>query len=201
VEEVIKMEHLVILGFVFLNLFMILGAVDLFYYHIWKYRLHTRPESRYEHKLHMLFAFIMVPVAFLLFYADFGGYALWAGVIAVVSALGVEVMDVFSENDSRASIGGLTTGEYSLHVVLTILKVAAFTFIFASKPAAAWSTDSPLFLGTYGSMGELIAMKVMAGSFLVGILHLALLHPRVGSINLKAVCEYTGCSRSACCSQ
>lgn len=36
------MEHLVTLGFVFLNLFMIVGSVDLFYYHIWKYKLHTR---------------------------------------------------------------------------------------------------------------------------------------------------------------
>ena len=41
------MEHLVIASFVFLNLFMIVGAVDLFYYHMWKYKLHTRPESIY----------------------------------------------------------------------------------------------------------------------------------------------------------
>ena len=57
------MEHLVILSFVFLNLFMVLGAVDLFYFHIWKYKLHTRPESRLEHKLHMAFAFLMVALA------------------------------------------------------------------------------------------------------------------------------------------
>ena len=55
------MEHLVTLGLIFLNLFMLVGTVDLFYYHIWKYKLHTRPESRYEHKLHMAFAFLMVP--------------------------------------------------------------------------------------------------------------------------------------------
>jgi hypothetical protein len=101
------MDHLVIASFVFLNLFMVLGAVDLFYFHIWKYKLHTRPESRYEHKLHMAFAFLMVPLAYLLYYQNFGGWALWAGAFFVVAALSTELADVFSENDSRASISGV----------------------------------------------------------------------------------------------
>ena len=84
------MEHLVTLGLVFLNLFMLVGTVDLFYYHIWKYRLHTRPESRYEHKLHMAFALIMVPLAYLLYYQDLGGYGLWAAAFFVVAALAIK---------------------------------------------------------------------------------------------------------------
>lgn len=193
------MEHLVVLAFVFLNLFMVLGAVDLFYFHIWKYRLHTRAESRYEHKLHMAFAFLMVPVAYLLFYQDFGGWALWAGVAAVAAALGTELLDVFSENDSRASLGGLTTAEYALHVVLTILKVAAFAFIFASKPIAAWSLSSPAVLGSYGFMGEMIAIKVMIGSLAVGILHLVLLEGRIAALSCKSLSEIVDCKRFSCC--
>lgn len=193
------MEHLVILGFVFLNLFMIVGAVDLFYFHLWKYKLHTRPESLYEHKLHMAFAFLMVPVAFLLYYQDFGGYALWAGTFFVAAALGVEMLDVFSEGDSRASLGGLTTGEYSLHVAATIFKAASFAFIFAAKPLSAWSPDSPLVLGSYGAIGALTAIKVMAGSFLVGLLHLALLNKRIASITFRSTCSSLGCSRLSCC--
>lgn len=194
------MDHLVILSFVFLNLFMVLGAVDLFYFHIWKYKLHTRPESRYEHKLHMAFAFLMVPVAFFLYYQNFAGIALWAGVFFVVAALSTELLDVVSENDSRATIGGLSTAEYALHVVLTILKVAAFAFLFASKPAAAWDLSSPLVSGSYGWMGELISLKVMIGSGAVAILHLALLHPRVAAINCQSVCDVAGCARFSCCS-
>lgn len=193
------MEHLVILGFVFLNLFMVLGAVDLFYFHIWKYKLHTRAESRYEHKLHMAFAFLMVPVAFLLYYQNFGGYALWAGVLFVGAALSTELLDVFSENDSRASIGGLSTLEYALHVALTILKVASFAFIFASKPVTAWELSSPFVLGSYGWLGEMMALKVMIGSGGVGLLHLALLHRRVASINCRSVCDIAKCSRFSCC--
>ncbi|HEX6126577.1 MAG TPA: hypothetical protein VFZ23_14480 [Pyrinomonadaceae bacterium] len=189
------MEHLVVLGFVFLNLFMVLGAVDLFYFHIWKYKLHTRPESRYEHKLHMAFAFLMVPVALLLYYQNVGGIWLWAAVFFVAAALSTELLDVFSENDSRASLGGLSSAEYALHVVLTILKVASFAFMFASKPAAAWDLTSPIILGTYGWMGEMMALKVAIGSFVVGVLHLALLHPRIASIE----CRSMRCSTSTCC--
>lgn len=193
------MDHLVVLSFVFLNLFMVLGAVDLFYFHIWKYKLHTRAESRYEHKLHMAFAFLMVPVAFFLYYQDFGGVALWAGVFFVAAALGTELLDVLSENDSRALIGGLSTPEYALHVVLTILKVAAFVFLFASKPAAAWDASSPAVMGSYGAIGELIAVKVMIGSGAVAILHAALLHPKIAAINCQTVCSIAGCSRFSCC--
>jgi len=193
------MDHLVIASFVFLNLFMVLGAVDLFYFHIWKYKLHTRPESRYEHKLHMAFAFLMVPLAYFLYYQNFGGWALWAGVFFVVAALSTELLDVFSENDSRASIGGLSTQEYALHVVLTILKVASFAFLFASKPAEAWSLASPSVIGTYGAIGEATAIQVMAGSFLVGLLHLALLNKRVASISFKSACSSLGCGSMGCC--
>jgi hypothetical protein len=188
-----------ILGFVLLNLFMIVGAVDLFYFHIWKYRLHMRPESRYEHKLHMAFSFLLVRVAFLLFYQDSGGYALWAAALFVIAALGTEILDVFSEGDSRASLGGLTTAEYSLHVAATILKVASFSLMFAAKPAAAWSLSSPTVIGRRGFMGEVVAMKVMAGGFLSGLLHLVLLSRRIGSLNCQTVCDVVRCKRFACC--
>src|SRR5688500_1833412 len=189
------MDHLVIIGFVFLNLFMVLGAVDLFYYHLWKYRLHTRPESRYEHKLHMAFAFLMVPVAMLLHYQNLGGIALWAAVFFVAAALSTELLDVFSENDSRASLGGLSTGEYALHVVLTILKVASFAFMFAAKPTSAWDLASPMNLGSYGWMGEMMALKIAIGSGFVGCLHIALLRPKIAAIQ----CSSLGCTKFSCC--
>ena len=193
------MEHLVILGFVFLKLFMIVGAVDMFYYHMWKYKLHARPESRFEHKTHMAFAFLMVPIAFFLYYQDFGGYALWAGVIFVAVALVVEMLDVFSEGDSRASIGGLTTGEYALHVAATVLKAMSFAFIFGSKPLSAWSLESPYLLGSYGSTGEMMALQVMVGSFVIAVLHLALLNKRVASISFRSACRSLGCASVGCC--
>ena len=193
------MEHLVTLGLVFLNIFMLVGTVDLFYYHIWKYKLHARPESRYEHKLHMAFAFLMVPIAYLLYYQDLGGYGLWVAVFFVVAALTTEMLDVFSEGDSRASLGGLTTGEYSIHVAATIFKVASFAFMFAAKPAAAWQLSSPVFLGSHGWLAEAIALQVVIGSGLVGVLHAVLLTKRIGSLGCQTVCDIAACKRFACC--
>ncbi|QYO65560.1 hypothetical protein [Leptolyngbya sp. 7M] len=195
------MEHLVTLGFVFLNLFMIVGSVDLFYYHLWKYKLHTRPESRYEHKLHMAFAFLMVPIGYFLYYQNLGGIGLWVALFLVIAALGIEMLDVFSENSSRASLGGLTTGEYSLHVTTTILKVASFAFMFASKPLYAWSLSASAPLPAYGAMGEMIAIKVMVGSLLVGVLHAALLNKRFADVaRCETIGRLVGC-RTSCCTQ
>lgn len=178
---------------------MIVGSVDLFYYHIWKYKLHTRPESRYEHKLHMTFAFLMVPIAFLLYYQDLGGYGLWAAVLFVIAALLAEMLDVFAEGDSRASLGGLTTGEYSIHVAATILKVASFAFTFAAKPAAAWHISSPVSLGTHGWMAEAMALQVMVGSGVVGLLHLILLSKKAALIHCRSFCDIARCKRFVCC--
>lgn len=193
------MEPLIIAGFVFLTLFMIVGAVDLFYFHIFKYKLHARPESRFEHKLHMTSAVLMVPVAYFLYFHNFGGYAVWAAVFFMVAGFASEILDVISEGDSRASLGGLTTGEFSLHVAATILKIASFAFMFLAKPISTWSLNSPIVLGTHGPIAELIALKVMIGSFLVAVLHLVLLSPKVASFNCQTFCELTGCTRFTCC--
>lgn len=193
------MNQLIIAGFVFLNLFMIVGAVDLFYFHIWKYKLHARPESRFEHKLHMTSAVLMVPVAYFLYYQNFGGYALWVAVFLVVAGFATEILDVFSEGESRESLGGLTTGELALHVAATMLKVVSFAFMFVAKPISAWSLNSPVVLGTHGPITEIIALNVITGSLIVAVLHLALLNPTVASLNCKTVCHFTGCSRFACC--
>ena len=193
------MEPLIIAGLVFLTLFMIVGAVDLFYFHIWKYKLHARPESRLEHKLHMTSAVLMVPVAYFLYFLNFGGYAFWAAVFFIVAGFATEILDVFSEGDSRASLGGLTTGEFSLHVAATILKVASFAFMFVAKPISAWSLNSPVVLGTHGLIAEIIALNVMIGSFIVAVLHLVLLNPTVATFNFKTVCDLTGCTRFTCC--
>jgi hypothetical protein len=137
----------------------------------------------------------------LLYYQDLGGYGLWAAAFFVVAALATEMFDVFSEGDSRASLGGLSTGEYSIHVAATIFKVASFAFMFASKPATAWELSSPIVLGSYGWMAEAMALQVMIGSGLVGVLHLVLLNKRIGSLECKDACDVVGCERFSCCSQ
>ena len=88
-----------------------------------------------------------MPVVFFLFYKDFGGWALWAGVLFIALEQIVEIADVPSENKSRASLGGLSSTEYTAHVVAITARTVAIALALAAKPLSAWSLDSPLVLG------------------------------------------------------
>lgn len=169
------MNYLVTTGSVFLVLFLLVATIDGLYFHLWKYRLFARTESLYEHKLHTIRAFLFIPIVFFLFYADFGGITLWAGIAFILLDLIVEMLDVFTENDSRTSLGGLTSLEYAAHVAATTFRVAAISFILAAKPASAWSLSSPLIIGEYNSLIQMNAANTMIGNLLVGILHLLLM--------------------------
>ena len=174
----------------FLNLFMTSGGLQFYFLlKISTARNHLRPAAR-------IFALIMVPIASLY---DQNSRAGPLGRFSSWSRRDVEMLDVFWEGDSRASVGGLTTGEYSLHVAATILKVASFAFIFGTKPVASWSVESPISLGSYGYMGEMMAIQVMVGSLFIGLLHFALLNKRIGSISLSYACSRLGCTGLGCC--
>jgi hypothetical protein len=101
-------EQLMTAATVFLMIFGVVAAVDGLYLHLWKYRLYARPESLREHKLHTAQGALFAPVVFLLFYADFGGPALWTAVLFLAFEQVVEILDVLDERDSRASLGGLS---------------------------------------------------------------------------------------------
>jgi hypothetical protein len=172
-------EHLIAAATVFLVLFAVVGAYDGLYLHLWKYRLHAREETRYEHRLHTAVAFLSVPVVWLLFAGNFGGLALWTGVLFVVVSFVVELMDVLEENDSRASLGGLSREEYVAHVLAITTRVAAVALALAAKPLAAWSVSSPLVLGAeYPAWVAFVGEQMLFGSVVVGALHLWLMRPK-----------------------
>jgi hypothetical protein len=99
----------------------LLGAFDVVYFHIYRCRLHLRPESQREvlwHTVrHLVYAlqFLWVP------HLRFHGAAL-LGLIALYAAdVFVAWADVWEEKNSRESQGGLPRGEYLMHVVLSLL--------------------------------------------------------------------------------
>ena len=171
-------EHLMTAATVFLMIFGLVAAVDGLYLHLWKYRLYARPESRREHKLHTAQGALFVPIVFLLFYGDFGGAALWAGVLFLALEQAVEIMDVLDERDSRASIGGLSSTEYALHAVAITARTAAVALALAAKPLAAWSLDAPLVTGPGHEWAGSVGLQMVVGNILVVGLHLWLMLPR-----------------------
>jgi len=175
-------EHLIVAGTVFLALFAAVGAYDGLYLHLWKYRLHARDETRREHAVHTAVAFLSVPVIGLLFARNVGGWALWTAVFFVVASFAVEMMDVLEENDSRASLGGLSREEYAAHVLAITARVAALALALAAKPAAAWSLSSPVVLeAAYPAWVTFVGEQVLVGNVLVGALHLWLMRAKYRS--------------------
>jgi hypothetical protein len=173
------MEHLVIAATICLSIFGLVAALDGLYYHLWKYRLHTRAESRYEHKLHTLRAFLFIPIVLLLFAGNFGGHLLWLAIFFLLIDHSVEIIDVLSEKDSRASIGGLSSREYAAHALAITLRSFATVLILAAKPASAWQLSSPLVLAqAYPQWVSLSAINMTVVNIVVGGIHLWLMQKR-----------------------
>jgi hypothetical protein len=159
----------------FLMIFGAVAAVDGLYLHLWKYRLYARPESLREHKLHTAQGALFAPVVFFLFYEDFGGLALWTGVLFLAFEQLVEILDVLDERDSRASLGGLSSTEYALHAVAIMARTAAVALALAAKPLSAWSIDAPLMTGPGHEWASSVGLQMLVGNLLVVGLHLWLM--------------------------
>ena len=185
-------EHLLSAATVFLMIFGFVAAFDGLYLHLWKYRLYARPESLREHKLHTIQGILFIPVIFFLFYKDFGGWALWAGVLFIAIEQVVEIMDVLDERDSRASLGGLSSTEYAVHVIAITARTVAIALALAAKPLSAWSLDAPLLAGPEHAMASSTALQMIAGNVLVVALHLWLMRDvyqvKSGELPLRACC-------------
>lgn len=99
----------------------LLGAFDVVYFHIYRCRLHLRPECQREvlwHTVrHVVYAlqFLWVP------HLRFQGAALLGLGVVYAADVFVAWADVWEEKQSRASQGGLPRGEYLMHVVLSVL--------------------------------------------------------------------------------
>lgn len=125
-----------------LGIFTSIATVDGFYFHIYRYRLYARPECAREHELHtlnaVLFPFTLAP----LFLASVTGGWLWLTAVVLGGTLFIECLDVLTEGDSRAALGGLTPVEYLMHFLMSGLRWASLTLAFAALPAGAWSSSA-----------------------------------------------------------
>ncbi len=193
-----------------LALFMFLAALDGVYLHLWRYRLYARPASRAEHRLHTIGAVLFVVTLPRLLLWQSGGWLLWSGIGLLAIDLGVELADMGIERRSRADLGGLSSFEYILHVVMVSARVAALTLALVARPAEAWSLDSPLVLAGLPAFASAVAWQALPGSVLLAALHLWLCTDRgvarfeAWRRRLQARGAHTHsrgcCAASGCCS-
>ena len=86
-------------------------------------------------------------------------------------------MDVFEENKSRKSIGGLISIEYAMHFAMSALRGIYTTLILVSKPNSDWLLTkkySPFVFSELSAAHFFIFSVVIIG-VLVAILHFSLI--------------------------
>jgi len=158
-------------GAVALAMFLGLGAVDGIYLHLWRYRLHARSASRYEHRIHTIAAVLFAGTLPAVFLWETGGVLLWTGVALIVADLAVSIVDMTSERDSRAEFGGLSTGEYVLHMLIMSFRGAALALMLAGRPAAAWACEAPWIVGSPPGFAATVAWQALPGAVVMAGLH------------------------------
>ncbi|WP_225411582.1 hypothetical protein [Stigmatella hybrida] len=109
-------------------LFMIAGAFggfDVLYYHIYTHRLYRQPSAIWENVTHFTRALLFAVFFTLIVHVKAAG-AWWWLYPAIIAVEFVNTMlDTVLEPSSRKSLGGLPTGEYILHVFLSLITGAA----------------------------------------------------------------------------
>ncbi len=157
-----------------LAVFLVLAAVDGVYLHLWRYRLHARAASREEHRLHTVTAVLFVPTLGALFLWETGGPLLCLAGVLVLADLLVSIVDMVSERDSRAELGGLSSLEYVLHMLIMSSRGAALALAFAGRPAWAFSLGAPLLVGPLPGFASAVAWQALPGAVAIAALHVVL---------------------------
>jgi len=182
-------ETLMIVSSGLLLIFASLSIFDGVYYHLWKFRLQERDDSKFEHLTHTGRALLFIPTLIMIYM--WGMQGIWAWIAAVVLSLDlvVEILDVLNEKASRETLGGLPSGEYLLHIMLTTIRVAAFTTAFAAIPNEAWNLNSntTVFLPEFS---RLVAYNLLPGAIAILLLHVYLIFdPLLVSRTEKFICS------------
>jgi hypothetical protein len=166
-------QYLLTASAILLLVFSNLSIFDGLYYHLWKFKLQERVDSRLEHVTHTVRALLFIPMMALIYLVGAQGRALWFTAFIVLLDLLVEVIDVLNEKRSRQDIGGLSSGEYLLHVVLTTLRASALALAFASYPRDAWVFGSHA-ARVVPPFSKWVAVNLLPGAVAISSFHVLL---------------------------
>lgn len=160
-------------------LFGLIGIIDGFYYHIWKFKLHKHPETRFEHITHSIRAAIFLALLILLFQYDYGSTPLYVAAGLVALDIIVLLIDLVVEGDSRRNLGGLPHLEYIVHVVANTLHYVALALILVAKPLEAWGPKSPVELSReFPEITSVIATNLIPCVALLTLAHILLMNKK-----------------------
>jgi hypothetical protein len=142
-----------------------LGAVDVFYFHVYRLRLYRQPGSFREELTHLTGYAMFVAIAVALIAAN-NATEFRVPILALFALnLVVTAVDVVFERNSRAALGGLSSIEYLLHVVVTFgFGAAAATFWWTTRTGTATVLSGSDRMRVMGSIGFTIALLLAEGA-------------------------------------
>ena len=166
-----------IISCVFLLAYLIIAVIDGLYFHIYKYKLYARLESRREHLLHTLNAVLFPWSLYFIFFDRFKGIYLYFGVLLLIISLIVEYVDLYEEKKSRSQLGGLSCNEYAMHFSLSCLRGVYTTLILLSKSRSDWYILNSKFSETNTELSfiNFFIYPVIIVGIIISIFHILLL--------------------------
>lgn len=170
------MEILFLMSTLCLLAFVILATYDGAYLHLWKYELFNKSESQFEHFTHTLRALLFPFIIWTLFIATtLTGFIV--GLVLVAVDLIVLAIDAYSEKESRSFMNGLPRWEYILHLFANSFHFAAVVLMIGvrleiSPDKVTYTTE--YLTGSGFELIQFIAINVLPGAIILGLVHLAL---------------------------
>lgn len=137
-----------------------IGAVDVLWWHLYKFRLYRQPGSVVEEITHLARYGLFLAVAVVLLAAPDTASVRWVVLGLFAADLCVTAVDVLAEPASREPLGGLPRLEYLVHVLASsALGAAVATFWWAAEQGAGaleGSAEARLVLAAGGTLALLI---------------------------------------------
>ncbi len=149
-----------------------IGAIDLVYYHIIKFKLYSRPDSFMETVVHLIRGVLFSLGAFILL--NYRPQGLWFWVTGSVFLLDFinSIADVSIEGQSRRSLGGIPTPEYIIHTIGSTAAGAITMAYFIKGWEFRLLPDGlvPLPVDTFPKMFLLNGYSIVVGGFILTLL-------------------------------
>ena len=142
-----------------------LGAVDVFYYHLYRFRLFRKTECVAEEITHLIRHAVFLALLLLLSSGS-SSHAMDLTVLGLfVLDIANSAVDVLLERRSRATLGGLPSGEYLIHTLSSFgMGVAVAAYVFARPTLPLPEPTGILALQVKGMLGVGIVLFVVEGA-------------------------------------
>jgi len=144
------------------------GAIDVIYFHLWKFRLYRRPQSRGEEITHIIRGFVAPAIFASLILGRPEGLFFWIVAALFFIDTANSLIDVMIEPASRAPIG-VPPAELAIHFIGTTMMGAALaTYLITGWPTRhAPQALAPWTAGTFPSWLTPVAWGAVVGSVLL----------------------------------